>query len=438
MRSVSKRMYRPGRLAAWVFVGLACAPLAARAQELSWSAFGTIGYARSDQPYRYERFIDNDGTIKRDSVLGVQVDAKLTNEIGATVQLKLAADNGSDRRYEAEATWAFLSYRPDNDWLFRVGKQRVPLYLYSETLDVGATYDFVRLPTEMYSLLPNNEGYAVSARRSLRLGDGDLTIDAYAGGYTEDVRIYLRDGVPGGQDAGSTFQKLAFRGGGLVLDYRIGDDRFRLSANRVNIRSADKSPLPRTFPFVSVAPGLGYYQVSDALPGPGVPTASSFINTTITVGADIALPLGAEVLGEFARSLTSGTKIGPQGNRGYLSLLEHIGKWTPYTTYAFVRSPQDQRDLYAAVEHAGLPPFVPGAASVNAAQRLGSDNVLVFHQSSWAAGLSYSFSATSKLKGEFLRTHVYDVSKFVDSPADETIAHRSFNVYSVAYSVVFE
>ena len=54
----------------------------------------------------------------------------------------------NDNRYEGSVSWAFLSYRPTNDWLIRAGKQRTPLYLYSETVDVGVTYDFARLPTE--------------------------------------------------------------------------------------------------------------------------------------------------------------------------------------------------------------------------------------------------------------------------------------------------
>ena len=42
---------------------------------LSWSAFGTLGYAQSNRAYRYFG-IDDDGTARRDTVLGAQLDAQ--------------------------------------------------------------------------------------------------------------------------------------------------------------------------------------------------------------------------------------------------------------------------------------------------------------------------------------------------------------------------
>lgn len=50
-------------------------PLAA---QVSLSGFGTLGYAISDQEYRYQRFVNEHGTFMRDSVLGVQADIRLS------------------------------------------------------------------------------------------------------------------------------------------------------------------------------------------------------------------------------------------------------------------------------------------------------------------------------------------------------------------------
>ncbi len=69
--------------------GVAMLPLAlaapAQAVDLAWSGFGTLGYAQSDQPVNYQRFIDEKGTFKRDSVLGAQVDARLNTAAQITV-----------------------------------------------------------------------------------------------------------------------------------------------------------------------------------------------------------------------------------------------------------------------------------------------------------------------------------------------------------------
>ena len=131
----------------------------------------------------------------------------------------------SDNQYRATVAWAFLSWRPTNDWLFRVGKQRIPLYLYSETVDVGVTYDFARLPTEMYSIIPSNELTGLSFTRIWAMDDGELSLDGYWGkGKTEiphlDTRRHSAGAefgcdVPGGED---------IEGLGLVLSYKRSED----------------------------------------------------------------------------------------------------------------------------------------------------------------------------------------------------------------------
>src|SRR6266550_4064747 len=219
---------RPFRRARWaalllsVLMNLAALPVAAvdfsvAAVDFSVSAFGTLGYARSDQRYTYQRFIDRSGTFRRDSLAGLQVDARFAEKFGATVQVKVAPDTANDNRYEGTVSWAFLSCRPTNDWLIRAGKQRIPLYLYSETVDVGVTYDFARLPTEMYSLISSNDVTGLSFSKNWGMEDGDLTIDGYWGKGTGDFRIWIRDNIPPVQSSGAVFFKEDVKGGGLVL-----------------------------------------------------------------------------------------------------------------------------------------------------------------------------------------------------------------------------
>ena len=180
----SFRKIRWAALLLSVLMSLAALPVAAvdfsvAAVDFSVSAFGTLGYARSDQSYAYQRFINRSGTFRRDSLAGLQVDAKFADKFGATVQVKVAPDTANDNRYEGTVSWAFLSYRPTNDWLFRAGKQRIPFYLYSETLDVGVTYDFARLPTEMYSIISSNDVTGLSFSKNWGMENGDLSLDDF-------------------------------------------------------------------------------------------------------------------------------------------------------------------------------------------------------------------------------------------------------------------
>ena len=153
----------------------------AQAVDLAWSGFGTLGYAQSDQPVNYQRFIDEKGTFKRDSVLGAQVDARFSQQWGATLQVKAAPSNHSDAQWQASLAWAFVSWRPSDDWLIRAGKLRLPFMLNTENADVGATYDFVRLPQEVYSIAPTTDVVGLSISKTWFGETFDWTAEAYSG-----------------------------------------------------------------------------------------------------------------------------------------------------------------------------------------------------------------------------------------------------------------
>lgn len=434
MRTTMLRRHRLAA-AASATLGMICG--LAQAADFSASGFSTIGYAVSDQPYTYQRFIDNRGTFRRDSVAGAQLDGRFGAGLGATVQVKTAPATANDQRYQATVSWAFLSYRLSNEWLFRFGKQRIPLYLNSENYDVGATYDFVRLPQEMYSIVPSNDAVGASFSKTWQSADGEISLDGYAGESSNDFRFWLRDDIPQVQSSGASFRQLTFKGGGLIASFKRADQVLRIGVHRASIRRRDGQQIPQSFPFVTLLPGVGYYQVAAALPGPGIPSVDSVVNTTVTLGLDIGLPHDLRLMAEFARSVAPSSDAAPQGNRGYASVLYRTGKWTPYAFYAFVRSPPRTLNLYTAVSDNAVPGSIPGAAQINQSQRAGADQIVAYDQSSWAIGTSFGISASSKLKAEYMQSHIGAVSGFVDAPPGGTIRHQRINVYSLSYSVVF-
>lgn len=408
------------------------------AADYSISGFGTLGYARSDKPYNYQRFINEGGTLRRDSVAGVQLDARFTETVGATVQLLAAPATDSDSKTDASVAWAFVSLRPTNDWLFRAGKQRIPLYLFSQSYSVGVTFPFARLPTEMYSISPSNEFTGLSASKSWEISGGDLTLDGYWGVSDLDVRFWIRDGIPMVQSPGSQFRKIGVDGGGLAISFRRQDNVLRAGLGKVIVDERHSSnAYPVTYPYVSLFPGIGYYQVNSSLPGPGIPVIDQYGYRTFTLGADLDIGSGFRAIGEFARSYVSDTLFSTQSTRGYLALLRPINKWTPYISYAFLHSEANVLALQRAVNDTTVPGFIPGAAQINLAQRAGADSLLAFDQRSLAIGTSYSLSATSKIKAELMHVRIGQVSSLVDAPPGSNIRNQGINVISVSYSVVF-
>ena len=421
----------------WAFASVSslCAVTAAAA-DISLSGFATVGYARSDQSYNYGRFVNDTGTLKRDSVLGVQMDARLNNEFSVTLQGKMAPSLKDDEGVAATVSWAFVSWRPSNDLLFRLGRMRVPLYLNSETTDVGTTFDFARLPTEVYSTSPTADFDGVSVAKTWSLDVGELTADGFWGEAKTHFRSYLRDGA-GPMPAGAFFIPVTVKARGLALTLQRDESVYRMGYHDTYTTGTDGATMPVTYPYVGIMPGLGYYQTSDLMPGPGVPIARKIHSPVFTLGADVSLGGGFRVMGEYARRNVRNIATGPDTQGGYLALLKQSGAWTPYVSVARLESTSRTHKLYKQVNGNRVPGFLPGADQINAAQRAGADVVFAYDQTTWALGSSYRLSPTSKIKAEWAQTRTGDMSSLLDAPPGGESGKKKLNVFSLSYSLVF-
>jgi hypothetical protein len=411
--------------------GMLLAMVSQGAQAVEWSAsgFGTLGYSISDQPYHYQRFIDEDGTFKRDTVLGGQVDLKLSSEWSATLQAKLAPSAHNDEDWSLTASWAFVSWRPNNDWLVRLGKQRVPMFLNSENLDVGQTYDFARLPFEMYGLSPTNDFKGFYVSRNWLPDMGELTLDLFTGAADLTSRAYLRD-------QGAVFMPVHTAVTGGVLTLKQDKATWRLGLHHTMTNRRDGQDLPSHYPFVSIPFGPSYYAVrEDMAASEPVGRVGRIVNDIITLGADVEVAPGTRLVSEFVRNIQQRTENGSNTAGGYVAMLHQIGGFTPYASYARLRSMGVSVRMADQLNSAQTPgdPF-----GLNASQRSASDAILAYDQDTVAIGSSYAVSAQSKLKAEWSRTRIGNRSATVDSPPGEDVVRRQrINVLSLNYSFVF-
>lgn len=404
---------------------------------LSWSAFGTVGYARSDQPWRYQRHIDEHGSFKRDSVLGLQLDAQLTPEWSATLQPRLAPAARRDTGWELRNAWGFVAWRPDNDWLLRVGKLRLPVLLRSEQMNVGQTYDELCLPAEFYTLLPANDFTGVHLTHTWNLGGGDLNLDLYRGSNHVNTRYWLREGVPGALPAGALYPDMDFSMQGLVFTWRGTGLTARSGVHYARVRNADGSPLVLRPSWAELSPGLGYWQTGNALPGPGVPTAASAGNLVLTASVEATLGGGWRLAAELARGRMRTLESGLSFSGGYVTAYRSWGGLTGYATLASIRSDRRARAWAHAMESTTLPAGVPGAALLNATMRTFADTIPLYDQHSLALGGTYALTPRSKLKAEWQHVHAHG-AQFIDRAAGEPLTQlQRVNVISVAYSFVF-
>jgi len=109
-------------------------------------------------------------SFKAESKFALQISADLSQGLSATAQIIARGSNDFDTVFE----WAYLSYELNDSHTIRAGKLRLPFYKYSDYLDVGYAYPWIRPPRAMYSLtFSTYEGLSLLSNFSL--SDWDIS-----------------------------------------------------------------------------------------------------------------------------------------------------------------------------------------------------------------------------------------------------------------------
>jgi opacity protein-like surface antigen len=408
------------------------------AAEFSLSGFGTFGYAISDKEYAYQRFIDKNGTINRDTVFGVQADVKLNEHFSLTVQGKFAPSEKDDDKWSPDISWAFLSYRPTNDWLFRAGKLRGSFYMNSESLDVGVTYDMARLPAEVYWSAPTNDYIGASVSKTFNSNIGEFLLEGYWGKAPLYLRQWMRDDAEmlGGMPQGQNYVKVEVESVGLVMTFQRNSDIFRAGFHYVTAEMADGSPIIGNFTLQPVyyPTPMGLIPIGSAYQ-PDLLSASLSPHALVYIlGCDIDVGHDFRLIAEYSRREVPDNRVLYDSHGGYLSLLKRIGRWAPYIAASGIYSEQKIRDLYNEVNAYQIQ---GPAASLNLTQRQIADSIALYDQYTFAVGTSYSLTPKQKIKAEWAQTHIGIGSGFIDNPPGERLSDVDINVFSISYSFVF-
>ena len=150
--------------------------------EVRINGFASIvgGKTLDDNTTRYG--YDNDISFKNESVFALQLSADLQDKLSATAQIVARGNNSFDAEFE----WAYLTYEFTDELQLSAGKMRVPFYRYSDFLDVGYAYRWVRPPQSVYSI-PFSTYEGLSLLHTSQLGDWDSTLQVIYGGFDGDI-----------------------------------------------------------------------------------------------------------------------------------------------------------------------------------------------------------------------------------------------------------
>ncbi len=175
-----RKTFRPAVLA--IALGAMALPALA---EVSFSGFLSAGGGRIDnRNYSYAGYGDKDFSFDADTLFGLQVSAPIADKLTATGQF--VARGTED--YELDAEWAYLSYAFTDHLTGRIGRLRMPLYLYSDFVDVGYAYSWITPPFEVY-YLPFNNIQGVDLVWTGSLGAFDLQLQGYFGALKDEFEL---------------------------------------------------------------------------------------------------------------------------------------------------------------------------------------------------------------------------------------------------------
>jgi hypothetical protein len=123
------------------------------------------------------------------SKFGAQLTYGVTDTVGLTLQTTAKAYSDE---WKANLEWAYLSWQSTDNLMMRFGRLRTPVYMYSESIDVGFAYPWLRLPDEVYSQvqLSNYEGADLVYNLPLSFATVSFQV---AGGVAKNRDYYLYD-----------------------------------------------------------------------------------------------------------------------------------------------------------------------------------------------------------------------------------------------------
>ncbi len=174
---------------------LASTPALALEQgESRFNAFGTVGFShlggeRDSRGYGITGQTTDSWRGDQLSKFGGQFNYGITDSVSLTLQATAKAEQDE---WKANLEWAYLSWQANDRLMLRAGRLRTPVYMYSESIDVGFSYPWLRLPDEVYSQVQLSNYEGVDAVYNLPLSFGSLSFQV-AAGQAKDRDIFAFD-----------------------------------------------------------------------------------------------------------------------------------------------------------------------------------------------------------------------------------------------------
>ncbi|MCZ8114842.1 hypothetical protein [Silanimonas sp.] len=309
---------------------------------------------------------DSDWDYKDESLFALQVRGDLNEQWSATAQI---VARGRDD-FDPEFAWAYVGWNGGNGWSAKAGRQRVPFFRYSDFLEVGYAYPWLRPPHAVYNATFSNYD-GISAAYSFGSGDWFSNVGVVGGKNEGDLVI---SNLPATQELGSLV--------GIYADTTYAD----WLSLRASYLQADVSANAQALnPLLTALRGNGFANVAEALDFTEDP--GSFIGLAAEVNKGNWL-----LIGEWTKTSIDDSYFYNR-KQYYITGGYRFGAWMPNVTWGR-RDNEADRSIIARLPN--VAPLAPLRAAVSGVV-LGEELDATY----WSYGLRWDVATNVALKADY-------------------------------------
>ncbi len=160
--------------------------------DVKWNGYiNLVGGMLKDKPVadtttakQYPGYLnyENRFTAMQDSLFALQVSKQLDSKLKVTGQL---ISKGSQDEFKSSVNWAYITYDINDSSSLRFGRLGMPSYYYSDFVDVGLAYHWIKPPIDVYGDSINFEG--INYLRHDTIAKTDLTTEVFYGAFDQTL-----------------------------------------------------------------------------------------------------------------------------------------------------------------------------------------------------------------------------------------------------------
>ena len=403
--------FRSSLLAAAVCAAL---PTVSSAVDFSYNGFSTAGYSEIDEDgvlYRSatnKEAIDSSGSLKYDSILGLQGTVRFDDSWSVTAQGVVKTQPDGD--FGPSLDWAYVKWQPMSNLAIRGGLTRPPTFMFSDSVYLGYANTWARPPLEVYGISPVYQMTGVDAVWSVNAGAVKVTVQPYAG--IGELTLPMAAGGDASIDVKDWY--------GLAVTGEIGSFTGRIGYHTKTYDGEMRS----TQGLVNTIRAAGYRDVAAKVGFDGNKSPILNIGAQFDNGRTF-------VISEYAQR-SSERVVVSELSGAYLTAGHRFGNFAPYATFATLK-----------VDSPRTTNLIPRTSIVGAALDTQLDGIVAAtsDQDSYAVGVryelpSFAFLKGAVLKGQFDHINPKDGGKGFLSAAPAGFSD-SVNMYTITADFLF-